>query len=415
MTKILIVSDYLDKIWWIESYIHDLKKILERDWFIVDFFWWQNITKTKKILWLIKSFNNTSESKKFRQKLEEFKPDLIWFHSVSRYLGPAVVAEWVKFPAKTIMIYHDLGYFAPFADKVFNESDIPEKFNLIEFLKKNPKNFLYYPYIIFKFLKLKRLRQQLQKVDFHTTPSKFMKKYVIKHWYWKEENTQVLPNFILKEKIWTRKDILQDKINFIFFGRLDPEKGIWQIIYFLSEIWNLKYTDKQKFKEITSKIRILIFWDGKKKKDLLETFTGKNIYWEDIWIVADLSNLTDLTDFTNNPELVSESNKFVYYFWKRDFETIKEFLGFSHFNLVPSLFLETFGLSAAEACANQVVNIGFDKTNINSFILDKYKIQPLNYSENFAKKMFEIIENFDKTNWEKDSKESFELVKDFII
>ncbi len=29
--------------------------------------------------------------------------------------------------------------------------------------------------------------------------------------------------------------------------------------------------------------------------------------------------------------------------------------------------------------------------------------------------MFEIIENFDKTNREKDSKESFELVKDFII
>ena len=412
MTKILIVSDYLDKIWGIESYIYDLKKILERDWFIVDFFWWQNITKTKKILWLIKSFNNTSESKKIRQKLEEFQPDLIWFHSVSRYLGPAVVAEWVKFSAKTIMTYHDLWYFAPFADKVFDKSDIPEKFNLIEFLKKNPKNFLYYPYIIFKFLKLKRLRQQLQKVDFHTTPSKFMKKYVIDHWYWKKENTQVLPNFILKEKIWTRKDILQDKINFIFFGRLDPEKGIWQIIYFLSEIWNLKYTDKQRFKEITNKIRIFIFWDGKKKKDLLETFTGKNIYWEDIWIVADLSNLSDLTKLT---DYLDKKNKFVYYFWKRDFETIKEFLGFSHFNLVPSLFLETFGLSAAEACANQVVNIGFDKTNINSFILDKYKIQPLNYSENFAKKMFEIIENFDKTNREKDSKESFELVKDFII
>jgi len=412
MTKILIVSDYLDKIWGIESYIYDLKKILERDWFIVDFFWCQSITKTKKILWLIKSFNNTSESKKIRQKLEEFQPDLIWFHSVSRYLGPAVVAEWVKFSTKTIMTYHDLWYFAPFADKVFDKSDIPEKFNLIEFLKKNPKNFLYYPYIIFKFLKLKRLRQQLQKVDFHTTPSKFMKKYVIDHWYWKKENTQVLPNFILKEKIWTRKDILQDKINFIFFGRLDPEKGIWQIIYFLSEIWNLKYTDKQRFKEITNKIRIFIFWDGKKKKDLLETFTGKNIYWEDIWIVADLSNLSDLTKLT---DYLDKKNKFVYYFWKRDFETIKEFLGFSHFNLVPSLFLETFGLSAAEACANQVVNIGFDKPNINSFILDKYKIQPLNYSENFAKKMFEIIENFDKTNREKDSKESFELVKDFII
>ena len=136
------------------------------------------------------------------------------------------------------MTYHDLGYFAPFAEKTYSLDDIPENFTLKDFLKKNPKKPFCYPYVIFKFLKLKKLRQQLQKVDYHTTPSEFMKEIVIKHNFASKDKIQVLPNFILKEKIVPRIDKFQDKINFIFFGRLEFIFMKYFLLYqVLQEFW----------------------------------------------------------------------------------------------------------------------------------------------------------------------------------
>ncbi len=406
MSKILIVSDYKDKIWWVETYIYDLKKILEKNWHVVKIFWWKWNSRYKRWFFVFLSIFNFKKSNEIKKLIEEFQPDLIWCHSVSRYLGHKVLEQINKFTAIKIITYHDLWYFAGFANKVFTEQDIPEKFELSNFLKRSKK--AYWLYVMFKFLKLSYIRKQLQKFDIHTVPSKFMLKYVIKHNYWEEKKVKILPNFILKEKIWERQNIMQDKINFIFFGRLEKEKWIWFIIYFLSELRELKFKDRKKYEKIKNKVRFFIFWNWAKKKDLLNIFTWTNLHWEDIWFVQNLENCKiDLNELNKN--------KIVYYFWTRDFETIKKFLSFSHYNLVPSLFLETFWLSAAEACANKVVNIWFDKPNITNFILPDYKICWNNLSENFSKKMFDIIENFNKTNRENDSKKSFNLVSNFII
>ena len=411
MKKILIVSDYLDKIWWIETYIWDLKKVLEKNWFKVELFWVEKISKIKKFTGLFLSFINIPWQKKIKKKLDEFQPNLVWFHSVSRFLWPNVIKEVVNKNIKTIMTYHDLWYFAPFANKVYDFSDIPEKFSLSWFIEKTPKkNFLLIPYIVFKYLKLKKLRKQLQKVDYHTAPSEFVRKLIVKHNYAQEKQTQILPNFILKEQIAQRQEIYQDKINFVFFWRLEREKWVWLIIYFLAYLWDLKYINKELFNKITKGIRIFIFWDGSQKKQLLETFTWKNIYWEDISFVKNLENHS-LEKF----DFIDSWNQFVYYFWRRDFETIKKFLSFSHFNLVPSLFLETFGLSAAQWCANKLINIWFNKPNINSFILDEYKIDSHNYSEDFTQKMLSIIEWFSKEKFLEDSKKSYKLVEKLII
>jgi hypothetical protein len=37
------------------------------------------------------------------------------------------------------MTYHDFGYLAPYAQDVFDEKDILNKFSLIEFIKKSHK------------------------------------------------------------------------------------------------------------------------------------------------------------------------------------------------------------------------------------------------------------------------------------
>ncbi len=410
MKKILIVSDYLDNIWGIESYINNLKYLLKED-FKVYYFWWEHITKTKKIWYLVKSFHNKTYAKKFNEKIKEIKPDIIWFHSLARFLWPEVLKQVEDFKWLKIKTYHDFWYFHLFANEVWDENQVPQQFSLKEFFRTSKKGKKLFFYSIFKYLKLKKLRKLLyENIDYHTTPSAFMKDFVYKLWYAPKDKIEVLDNYILENQKVERKDIFQDKINFIFFWRLTQEKGFWLIIYFLWELFNLKFGDKQKFKEITSKIRIFVFWEGPKSKDLLESFTGKDIYWKDTSIVKNLEEEKDIMD-----SIDKEDWKIVYYFWKRDFNTIKEFLSFSHYELVPSLFLETFWLSAIEWAINQVIPVWLDKNNIKNFLLEKYKIDPWKPTEHFSDKIFEIIENFDMETYKQDAIENKKLVEKYVI
>lgn len=412
MKKILIVSDYLDNIWGIETYINNLKILLKED-FEVHYFWWENITKYKKIYYLIKSFYNKTYAKQFKKTIDKIKPDIIWFHSTARLLWPEVVKQVEDFKWLKIATYHDLWYFHLFANEVWSENQVPVLFSLIEFLKKSKKWKILFFYSIFKYIKLKKLRKYLyENIDYHTVPSNFMKDFVVRLWYWKSENIKVLPNYILKDQITERKDIFQDKINFIFFGRLTQEKWFWVLMYFLWKLWEIKFHDKKKFEDITKRIRIFVFWEWVKKKDLLESFDNIDLYWNDIWIVKNLENLQDneILDKIN-----ADDWKFVYYFWKRDFKVIKEFLSFSHYELVPSLFLETFWLSAVEWAANWVIPIWFDKENIKNILLERYKVNTNNPTTNFSEKLFDTIKIFDLESWGKESEENKKIVEKFII
>ena len=407
--KILIVSDYLDDIWWIESYIKNLKHILPHDYQIY-YFWAENLSKAKKLMFLIFSWNNFIYAKKLKNKIEEVKPDIIWFHSVSRFLWPKVVEQVKDFQWLKLMTYHDLWYFSLFASEIYNENQIPTKFSLIEFIKKSKKWKLLLPYAILKYMKLKKLRKVLNKnIDIHTVPSNFMKNYVQLLWYGNEDNIKVLPNFIDSNHLTERQDIFQDKINFVFFGRLDTEKWFGQIIYFLSYLQDLKFSDRELYKKVMKNIRIFIFGDGEKKETLLETFQWEDLNWKDIWIINDYSNKKDLL------WLVDQNNKNIYYFWKRNFDEIKYFLSFSHYNLVPSLFLETFWLSAVEWAINWLVNIGYDKENITNFILKDFKINPQRPTKYFIDKLIKIINNYNIDERKKNSLESKNLVSEFVI
>ncbi len=407
--KILIVSDYLDDIGGIESYIKNLKHILQDD-YEVYYFWAENLSKVKKLMFLIFSWNNFVYAKKLKNKIEEIKPDVIWFHSVSRFLWPKVVKQVKNFEWLKIMTYHDLWYFSLFASEIYDENQIPTKFSLIEFLKKSKKWKLLLPYAILKYFKLKKLRNVLNKnIDIHTVPSDFMKKYVQLLWYANEDNVQVLPNFIDSKHLVERQDIFQDKINFVFFGRLDTEKWFGQIIYFLSYLQDLKFTNRELYKKVMKNIRIFVFWDGEKKESLLDTFQWEDLNWKDIWIINDYSKEKDLL------WLVDQNNKNIYYFWKRKFDEIKYFLSFSHYNLVPSLFLETFWLSAVEWAINWLVNIGYDKQNITNFILKDFKINTERPTKYFIDKLIEIINNYNIEERKKNSLESKNLVSEFVI
>lgn len=408
MKKLLIVSDYIDKIGWIETYIANLKNILKED-FKISYFWAKRLNRFKIYFYLLLSFLNFPFAKKFQKKIDEFKPDIIRFHSVSRFLWASVLKKIENFSWIKIMTYHDLWYFSLFADSVRTEDQVAESFSFKEFFSKSGALKRFLPYSILKYRKLKKIRNILSKnIDFHTVPSDFMRKYVIRLWYWSEDNTDILPNFVRKEQITSRLDKFQDKINFIFFWRIESWKWFWVLLYFLWELWNLKFKNKTKYDKISSKIRIFIFWDWSKKNDLLENFIWDDMYGQDISIVQDLqasSNIEKSIDL--------HDQKFVYYFGKRDFDEILNFLSFSHFELVPSLFLETFGLSALEWAVNWVLPVTFDKENIKNFALEKYIVW--GSIEDYSSKIFDIIENFELSSRKSDSRKNLELVKKFVI
>ena len=122
--KILIISDFINKAGWIETYIHDVKNLLESRWHEVALRWstlpswskWQR----KKRFWLLLSPFNFWSSGDLKDVLEAERPDIIWFNSLLRWLGPNVIKttwKWRKenkYDCKFWMMYHDFGYFYPF-------------------------------------------------------------------------------------------------------------------------------------------------------------------------------------------------------------------------------------------------------------------------------------------------------------
>jgi hypothetical protein len=63
-------------------------------------------------------------------KVKRYKPDIIWYHSVSRRIGWLPLRITRNSSAKKFMMYHDLGYVYPFphALTALNQIKFPFKF-----------------------------------------------------------------------------------------------------------------------------------------------------------------------------------------------------------------------------------------------------------------------------------------------
>ena len=83
--KILIISDFINKAWWIETYIHDVKNLLESHWHEV-ILWGSTLPawskwQRKKRFWLLLSPFNFWNVNSLNEVLKNEKPDIIWFNS----------------------------------------------------------------------------------------------------------------------------------------------------------------------------------------------------------------------------------------------------------------------------------------------------------------------------------------------
>lgn len=187
--KILIVNDYIDKIWWIETHIYDIKELLEKKWYKVKIIWFKWKNKFLRYVLYILSFFNIVGFIYFLYTLKKYKPDIIRFHSIWRAWW-FLILLFIK-NKKTIITYHDRWIFCPKASKLKDEKEIIKYKNFknrikdykIFWLIKYIKN-----YILLFFIK--------KNIKIHIVPSEYMKNILQNY----SINPIVLKHFIKCEK-----------------------------------------------------------------------------------------------------------------------------------------------------------------------------------------------------------------------
>jgi glycosyltransferase involved in cell wall biosynthesis len=197
--KILLVSDFVNKIGGIETYIHDVKALLQDHGYEVKIRWW-HLPKGRK--WTIKKLFgigrwafNIIDALRLRKVCKERKPDIIRYHSTLRRLGRMPVRIGKFFAKERWMMYHDLGYFFPFPQKLLETKQIKTPLTLASFVSMAKSRYYLLP-ILGKYISLSLLRKSLSRVDRHLVPSEFMVDIVHKSHYIPKEKIFCLEHFL---------------------------------------------------------------------------------------------------------------------------------------------------------------------------------------------------------------------------
>jgi len=208
--KVLIVSDFINKAWWIETYIHDVKDLLESRWYEVILRWsslpsWSS-WKRKRFFWLFLSPFNFWSANNFKTILKEENPDLIWFNSLLRWLWPNVVKvawKWrkeIKPECKFWMMYHDFWYFYPLPSQLYYIEDCKTPLTRKSFLSAYKwKRLITKLAVLWKYYVIQPLKKALKKyIDLHLTPSDCVTIIAQKSYNLLEKKCKTFPHFIQK-------------------------------------------------------------------------------------------------------------------------------------------------------------------------------------------------------------------------
>jgi len=191
--KILLVTDFTNKLGGIETYVHDVAALLTEQWHTVEIIgssWRKNTGGI--IISMALSVYNIFFAYKLRKKIQQFQPDIVWCHSVLRHIGWAWLRVINKSKATKWMMYHDLWYFAPFPHAINDITQIPQSIDRKDFSQDINNPFI--KVLVFgKWLLLKLLQKELKKFDMHLVPSVFMEDVVAINY---SEKVTVLPHFI---------------------------------------------------------------------------------------------------------------------------------------------------------------------------------------------------------------------------
>lgn len=123
--RILLVSDYIERVGWAEQYVSDLSIALEHLGKRVDIYGYGgNPTRLTRI-WLMYTapfafWRGIALSKKIKQ----YEGDLIWIHGVLRYIWPHGVRSIAQWDGRKYITHHDLALITARPSQVYSERDI---------------------------------------------------------------------------------------------------------------------------------------------------------------------------------------------------------------------------------------------------------------------------------------------------
>jgi glycosyltransferase involved in cell wall biosynthesis len=139
--KITLLHDYHEKIGGAEYYVSHIEEILRDLSYDVSRFgyeWKANIWKRRWMFTL--SLFTVYRGARLSRFLSEKNPDIIWMHSIQRYIGywwMRAVMKYVKISgAKIYLSHHDVGLISPFPQDITEEGQIPQNPSLRAFIAK---------------------------------------------------------------------------------------------------------------------------------------------------------------------------------------------------------------------------------------------------------------------------------------
>ena len=175
--KILLVSDYIVHIWGIESYLFSIKSLLEDSWYFVEIIWCENKRLAyNRLVSMFGTFRNNKGANLFKKKIKEYKPDLVWRHSLQRWFGPLVLYEAKHCRSTQRVMYHDFWLFHPYPSKVYKEEQINTAKTFLGYMKEWIRaKWWQMPLQIIKRISSVLIKRQLKKnIDMHLVPSSYM-------------------------------------------------------------------------------------------------------------------------------------------------------------------------------------------------------------------------------------------------
>lgn len=191
--KILLVHDYEELVWWAEIYVNNLKSELEKIWKIVEVFSYKwHITPNIRKKLFLKSLYNPGIFKELNNKITNFGPDLIWSHTILRYIGYHWILAINKSNIKHFITHHDLWLFCYKPSHIINTKDIPSSVRLGSWINKANGAFVLLKTII-KWMIVVRIWNIFPKNTTHFFPSKWMEE-IGKNW--NIENIKIFPHTV---------------------------------------------------------------------------------------------------------------------------------------------------------------------------------------------------------------------------
>ena len=196
--KVMLISDYIVDVGGIEHYLINVQALLEEGGYSVKLVGCADEHKAKnRFQQLFGTMRNTQAKKLIEQTVHDFQPDLLWWHSVQRWLGPAPLRSQHHFKGKQRVMYHDFWLFHPYPSAVEEEEQVKKTAHVIWYLwqwwKANKRAFVLY---IAKWYSSAILKWLLaNQIDFHLVPSAYMEDIIQAH-YEQEISLATLAHFI---------------------------------------------------------------------------------------------------------------------------------------------------------------------------------------------------------------------------